>query len=205
MADQQCSACRGTGWRLKHQNDVEVVERCACARTEHQHDLLRLARIPKRYEHCTFGTFQLARCGKSQSTARQVVEHFVKVYTAEMGKHCTRVDDDAMKLLTAHEWKGNVRELQNVIERAVIFAEGQTVGVSDIALVGSGAPPAVERGEDLQTAVKAYEREQIFHALTKYRWDKAATAKALGIGVSSLYRKIDELDIPNGKRGGKKS
>jgi len=134
-----------------------------------------------------------------------LVEHFVKTYNAEMGKHCTCVSDDAMRLLTAHEWKGNVRELQNVIERAVIFAEGQIIGVSDIALVGSGTAPVVTGAEDLQSAVKAYEREQIFRALTKYCWDKAETAKALGIGLSSLYRKIDELGIPNGKRGGKKS
>ncbi len=135
-----------------------------------------------------------------------LVEHFVKAYNAEMGKHCTRVDDDALKLLTAHEWKGNVRELQNVIERAVIFAEEQAIGVADIALVGSGTvAPVVEGSEDLQRAVKAYEREQIFRTLAKYRWDKAETAKALGIGLSSLYRKIDELGIPNGKRSGKMS
>ena len=95
--------------------------------------------------------------------------------------------------------------LENVIERAVIFTEGQTIGVSDIALVGSSTPPVIQGGEDLQSAVKAYEREQIFHALTKYSWDKAITAKALGIGLSSLYRKIDELGVPNGKCGSRKS
>jgi DNA-binding NtrC family response regulator len=129
-----------------------------------------------------------------------LVEHFVKKYNAEMGKHCVRVSDEAMKRLVAYEWKGNVRELQNVIERAVIFAEGATIEVVDIALVASGAAVAIEDNEDLQMAVRAYEKEQIYCALNKYSWDKAETAKALGIGLSSLYRKIDELGIPNGKR-----
>ncbi len=129
-----------------------------------------------------------------------LVEHFVKKYNAEMGKHCLRVSDEAMKQLVAQEWKGNVRELQNVIERAVIFAEGQRIEVRDIALVGSDASPGLEGGDDLQSAVRAYEKEQIYRALNKYSWDKAETAKALGIGLSSLYRKIDELGIPNGKR-----
>lgn len=129
-----------------------------------------------------------------------LVEHFVKRYNAEMGKHCVRVGDDAMKQLVAYEWKGNVRELQNVIERAVIFAEGETIEISDIALAGSETAVAGEGYEDLQSAVRAYEREQICRALNKYGWDKPETAKALGIGLSSLYRKIDELGISNSKR-----
>ncbi len=134
-----------------------------------------------------------------------LVEHFVKKYNADMGKHCARVSDDAMRRLVAHEWKGNVRELQNIIERAVIFAEGQSIEAGDIALVDSDAAPAFGNGEDLQSAVRAYEKEQIYRALSKHSWDKAETAKALGIGLSSLYRKIDELDIPNGKRYARKA
>jgi len=133
-----------------------------------------------------------------------LVEHFVRKYNAEMGKQCVRVSAEAMKRLVAHEWKGNVRELQNVIERAVIFAEGDTIEVTDIALVGAGTAVAVENCEDLQSAVRAYEKEQIYRALNKYSGDKAETAKALGIGLSSLYRKIDELAIPNGKRHARK-
>jgi two-component system response regulator PilR (NtrC family) len=124
-----------------------------------------------------------------------LIRHFVRKYNAEMGKHCTECSADAMRMLIDHEWKGNVRELQNVIERAVIFAEGETIELSDISLAGADSMAATECVEDLQTAVKAYEKEQIFRALTKCGWDKTEAAKALGIGVSSLYRKIDELEI----------
>jgi DNA-binding NtrC family response regulator len=122
-----------------------------------------------------------------------------------MGKHCTGVSEDVMTMLTAHEWRGNIRELQNVIERAVIFAESETIELVDIGFAGTEPAVAAEGREDLQSAVRAYEKEQICRALMKYNWDKAETAKALGIGVSSLYRKIDELGIVNGRERSRKT
>ena len=56
-----------------------------------------------------------------------LIEHFIKKYDNEMGKHCVGVSDDAMRLLMGCEWKGNIRELENVIERAVIFAESDVI------------------------------------------------------------------------------
>jgi two-component system response regulator PilR (NtrC family) len=134
-----------------------------------------------------------------------LVRHFVKKYNAEMGKHCAGVSDEVMKMLVNHEWRGNIRELQNVIERAVIFAEGETIELADIGFTGGEPVTAVEGGEDLQASVKAYEKEQICRALHKYNWDKAETAKALVIGVSSLYRKIDELGIVDGRERTRKT
>ena len=123
-----------------------------------------------------------------------LVEHFIKKYNAEMGKHCVGVSDDAMRLLMNHEWKGNIRELQNVIERAVIFAEDSTIKVSDIGLMGSKLAFSEEH-ENLHAAVKVYEKEHIYRVLNKHDWNKAEAAKVLGVGLSSLYRKMDELEI----------
>jgi two-component system response regulator PilR (NtrC family) len=133
-----------------------------------------------------------------------LVRHFVKKYNAEMGKHCAGVSEPVMKMLMDHDWRGNIRELQNVMERAIIFAEGETIGLADIGFAEADAAAATAGQEDLQSTVKAYEREQIYRALAKYDWDKTETAKALGIGVSSLYRKIDELGIVNGKERSRK-
>jgi transcriptional regulator with PAS, ATPase and Fis domain len=57
-----------------------------------------------------------------------------------------------------------------------------------------------EENENLQSAVKAYEKEHICRVLSKHDWDKAEAAKALKVGLSSLYRKIDELEISTRKR-----
>ncbi len=124
-----------------------------------------------------------------------LIEHFIKKYNTEMGKHCVGVSDDAMRLLMGCEWKGNIRELENVIERAVIFAESDIIEACDVGLIGVGAALLSGKNEDLQASLKAYEKEQIYRVMNKYDWNKAEAARALGVGLSSLYRKIDELGI----------
>jgi two-component system response regulator PilR (NtrC family) len=129
-----------------------------------------------------------------------LIEHFIKKYNAEMGKQCVGVSDAVMRLFMSYDWKGNIRELQNLIERAVIFAEDDVIKISDIGLLGSHTVALSEEDEDLQAAVRAYEKEHICRVLGKHDWDKVEAAKALKIGLSSLYRKIDELDIDSQKR-----
>ena len=129
-----------------------------------------------------------------------LVEHFVKKYNAEMGKKCVGVSDDVMRLLMSYDWKGNIREMQNVIERAVIFAENDVIQASDIGLIGSKALFLSESSENLQSAVRAYEKEHICRVLNRYDGSKVEAAKALKVGLSSLYRKIDELEINIAKR-----
>lgn len=128
-----------------------------------------------------------------------LVEHFIKKFNSEMGKTCTGVSDAVMRLFMSYDWKGNIRELENVIERAVIFAEGDVIKISDIGLLGSNAMGLSKEDETLQTAVKAYEKEYIRRVLSKHDWNKVEAAKALNVGLSSLYRKIDELEIESQK------
>jgi two-component system response regulator PilR (NtrC family) len=124
-----------------------------------------------------------------------LIEHFIKKYSVEMGKHCVGVSDDAMRLLMGCEWKGNIRELENVIERAVIFAENDVIEACDIGSIGVHATALSGKNENLMDSLKAYEKEQIYRTLNKYDWNKTEVAKVLGMGLSSLYRKIDELQI----------
>jgi DNA-binding NtrC family response regulator len=129
-----------------------------------------------------------------------LVEHFIKKYNAEMGKHCVGVSDDVMRLLMSYDWKGNIREMQNVIERAVIFSEDNVIKMADIGLLGCHVVSLSEENDNLQLAVRAYEREHICRVLNKYDWNKVEAAKALNIGLSSLYRKLDELEVDTQKR-----
>jgi DNA-binding NtrC family response regulator len=111
-----------------------------------------------------------------------------------MNKQVDGVTNGAMRALLNHRWPGNVRELENVIERAVIFAEGRQVSVEDLPFATGGISDDV--GEDLKEAMRLFERQHILLSLKRHNYDKAATATCLGIGVSSLYRKLEELDIP---------
>jgi two-component system response regulator PilR (NtrC family) len=82
-----------------------------------------------------------------------------------------------------------------VIERAIIFAEDDVIKISDIGSLGYHSVALTVENQNLQTAVRAYEREHIFRVLNKHSWNKVEAAKALNVGLSSLYRKIDELEI----------
>ncbi len=128
-----------------------------------------------------------------------LVEHFVAKYNAEMGKNCTGVTDEVMRMLVSYEWKGNIREMQNVIERAVIFAEEDVIRPADIGLMGSKVVSLEQESDNLQQAIRSFERQQIVRILNKHDGNKAEAASALGIGLSSLYRKIDELEIESDK------
>jgi DNA-binding NtrC family response regulator len=123
-----------------------------------------------------------------------LVHHFLDKYTREMSKNVHGVTNAAMRALLGHDWPGNVRELENVIERACIFADGRQVGVEDLPFAAPVADG--ELAEDLKGAMSQFERQHIIYSLRRHNYDKAETAKVLGIGISSLYRKLEELKIP---------
>jgi two-component system response regulator PilR (NtrC family) len=122
-----------------------------------------------------------------------LVHHFLDKYMQQMNKKVLGITNGAMRAMLGHEWRGNVRELENVIERAVIFAEDRQIGVEDLPFAVGDISDDV--GEDLKEAVEHFERQHILYALRRHKYDKTETAKSLGIGLSSLYRKLDELKI----------
>jgi DNA-binding NtrC family response regulator len=122
-----------------------------------------------------------------------LVHHFLSKYTTEMNRHVLGISNSAMRALLSHDWRGNVRELENVVERAVIFADGREIQCEDLPFVHSVDE---EGGEDLKDSLRQFERQQIIHCLKRNGYDKVASARQLGIGISSLYRKIEELEIP---------
>ena len=123
-----------------------------------------------------------------------LVHHFLDKYTTEMNKRVLGLTNGAMRALLTHEWRGNVRELENVMERAVIFAEDREISVEDLPFATEQSDD--DTGEDLKDALSQFERQHIIYSLRRHNYDKAETARHLGIGISSLYRKLDELNIP---------
>lgn len=123
-----------------------------------------------------------------------LVHHFLNKYTKQMNKKVLGITNDAMRAMLAHEWRGNVRELENVIERAVIFAEDRHIELEDLPFAIPGLTH--DDSESLKEAMRQFERHHIIYCLRRHNFDKAEAAKHLEIGVSSLYRKLDELNIP---------
>jgi DNA-binding NtrC family response regulator len=109
------------------------------------------------------------------------------------------VDNGAMKVLVSQPWKGNVRELDNAIEHAMIVGDGEWITPADLPRnVHRETAPEPSAGDDLRDALKAYERMHIETVLKRTQGDKRAAADRLGLSLSSLYRKIDELGIEHG-------
>ncbi|MBI3124933.1 MAG: sigma-54-dependent Fis family transcriptional regulator [Ignavibacteriales bacterium] len=130
-----------------------------------------------------------------------LVNHFIEKFCKEMGKKILGVDNDTMKILLSHEWRGGVRELENVIERAVIFASREMITPSSLAdyLKTNAAQPGDI--DSLKEALRIFEKDHITKTIKKYEFNKEEAAKALDIGLSSLYRKMDELGIPTKTAG----
>lgn len=129
-----------------------------------------------------------------------IVEFLIRRHSREMKKSFRGVDNAALKLLMAQPWKGNVRELDNVIEHAMILAEGDWITVEDLpAALRSRDPDLPTVGDDLREALRSYERIHIRTVLSRHDDDKRAAASALGLSLSSLYRKIDELDLKDSR------
>ncbi|MGA2233445.1 MAG: sigma-54 dependent transcriptional regulator [Tepidisphaeraceae bacterium] len=129
-----------------------------------------------------------------------LVHHFLSKYAREMGKKVTGITNGAMRAMLSHHWRGNVRELENVIERAVIFADGAEIGVQNLPFAAEGLTDDVD--EDLKIAMEHFERQHILYSLRRHHFDKSETARSLGIGVSSLYRKLDALKIDKNEADG---
>ncbi len=123
-----------------------------------------------------------------------LVDHLLARHNKQLGKRITGVTHEAMQMLLCCDWKGNVRELDNALQRAVILGEGPLVTPADL-------PPDLSPGQDdpgsiddLSEAVRRFEKRHIERVLRRTT-DKKEAARLLGMGLSSLYRRISELEI----------
>jgi len=126
-----------------------------------------------------------------------LVDFLVRRHNHDLHRRCRGVDNASLKILMAHPWKGNVRELDNVIEHAMIVGDGQWITSADFPkAMRRQNGEAADVGEDLREALRVYERVHIETVLRRCERDKHAAAERLGLSLSSLYRKMNELDLP---------
>jgi transcriptional regulator with PAS, ATPase and Fis domain len=125
-----------------------------------------------------------------------LINYFIEQHNPELKKNFLRIDDEALQVLMSLPWKGNVRELDNVIEHTMILAEGDRITSLDLPasiIAISGENPAFTF--NLKEAMRHFEKQHIMRALEQAGQDRRETAKLLDISLSSLYRKIEELKI----------
>lgn len=125
-----------------------------------------------------------------------LVEYLIQRHNRDMKKAYKGADNTTMKILMSLSWKGNVRELDNILERAMILGNGEWITLADLPRwEAAEAAPLLSTSENLKEAVQSYERSHIETVLKKTNGDKKRAAELLGLSLSSLYRKMDELTI----------
>lgn len=137
-----------------------------------------------------------------------LAEHFLRLHAAELGKQIAGFSPEAIEALRRYGYPGNVRELQNIVERAAVLSRRQTIGVDDLPpqVVGQEAAPARAiapaatapaadepwQPMPLEEALREPERRIILRALQANGWNRQKTAEQLGINRTTLYKKIKQ-------------
>ncbi|RMF74587.1 MAG: sigma-54-dependent Fis family transcriptional regulator [Acidobacteria bacterium] len=125
-----------------------------------------------------------------------LVEHLAALVCAENNFRPRRFTDEAIEELKRRPWRGNVRELRNTIERALILAPGEEIGVEDLPDVETAAGPA-RTGEDwfdaatLREFKERAERAFLERKLEEHGWNITRTAQAIGTPRSNLYKRLE--------------
>jgi DNA-binding NtrC family response regulator len=124
-----------------------------------------------------------------------LVNHFIKKFSKDGHRQVTQVAPEVMALLIRYDWPGNVRQLENVIERAFALGQGDTIFAGDLPSdirdtykqAGIGSPSSLNLAEN--------EKLLIMRALRKTKGNKAEAAQLLGINITTVYRKLERYQI----------
>lgn len=118
-----------------------------------------------------------------------LAKQFVKIFSAVFSKEVSVFSDEAMEFLKTHQWRGNIRELENVIQRAVFMSKEKMIRINDFlfedAMVRNG----------LNGKLKEMEKELIIKTLNDVRGNKTKAAKILGVSVRTIRNKLNEYGL----------
>ena len=123
--------------------------------------------------------------------------HFMRRFAEENDKPVQHVDDNTMTILQAHNWPGNIRELENVVERGVILCRSDTLTPTDLPQDMTRSVSAPEPGQllPLRKALEIPEREIIERTLRSHNWNRQETAAALMINRTTLFNKMRKYGL----------
>ena len=132
-----------------------------------------------------------------------LVEHFLQGYYHRTGRKIERVADDAMNHLISYNWPGNVRQLRNVIENALVMGEGEVLTfnqlrgniVSDESDNGRAYTVRVKHPVSLEQALNDFEALLVRDTLEKCSWDRQRAADSLGVHLNTIKNKIAKYAI----------
>ncbi|MFP5040600.1 sigma-54-dependent transcriptional regulator [Parasediminibacterium sp. JCM 36343] len=124
-----------------------------------------------------------------------LANHFLKIFAQKINLHVESMSDEFLSHLQQHDWRGNIRELKNVMERAVILADNRELTLANLPLEMQSAH--LYGNNNLLSAFElaSVEKLHIQRVLNHCKGNKTETAKLLNIGLTTLYRKIEEYKL----------
>jgi len=138
-------------------------------------------------------TIKLAPLRERKKDIPLLAEHFLKIFTSKLSGHVTGMNREFLDTLINHNWKGNIRELKNIIERAVILATEKELTLASLPL---DFQTSSRKGQALSAfELSSMEKLHIQRVLNYTEGNKMAAARLLNIGLTTLYRKIEEYKI----------
>jgi transcriptional regulator with PAS, ATPase and Fis domain len=123
----------------------------------------------------------------------ELAKEFLNQYSRKSNKWVKGISDDAYKLLMDYNWPGNIRELENAMERAVVISKGNVIDTGDFP---AKMQRPVEAGERASNSLYENEKSLIARVLDDYNYNIYKAAKELGISRSTLYGKMKKFNIP---------
>ena len=133
-----------------------------------------------------------------------LAQHFLQSVCEESGKDVADFAPEAMCIMQKYSWPGNVRELQNVVSRAVLLGGSDVITARDLPSSLTEEVPvsvATASGKSLKEALEGPERQIILDVLKSNNWNRNATAEALGINRTTLYKKMKRLGLDDADSG----
>lgn len=198
--------------RVGDNKTVKVDARVITATNQKLEDLITHGKFRKDlYYRLNIIAIEIPPLRERLSDIPLLVDHLIKKHSKQVSKNILGISPEARSILMSYNWPGNIRELENIIERAVILSKNTTItpddfpdflnkeaneplNVSDSNNGGNGRP--------LKEALQEPERDLLVKALESAKWNRNETAKNLGINRTTLYKKMLRFDLlkANGRK-----
>ena len=190
----------GTFKRLGGTRDIQVDVRLITATNKDLAEEVAAKRFRQDlYYRLNVITIDLPPLRQRREDIPLLAAHFIRKYSEQNQKNITGIQHEAMQCLQQHGWPGNIRELENVIERAVVLASGEALTEADLNLEALPEAPMLEIDGQFVLPIEAsladIEREAIVQALQHCEGNRLATSRQLGIAPATLYRKLKAYQV----------